>query len=229
MEDIILISQLNDFIFCPVSIYFHNLYGAKDKMLFQKAAQINGTAAHEKVDSNAYTTSQNILMGTDVYCDSLRLLGKIDTFDIRRGLLRERKKKIKVIYDGYIFQVYSQCLALREMGYEVKEIQLYSYEGNSIAQLIVYNKILNERNALAKIRNKTQDVIEGIELLDTYINNLKFESLELNKIMGIEGMAAKVYFARIFNRIDWNGRKPRIKIDYINSLLDIGYSILFSF
>lgn len=29
MEEIILISWLNDFIFCPVSIYFHNLYGAE--------------------------------------------------------------------------------------------------------------------------------------------------------------------------------------------------------
>ena len=27
MDDIILISNLNDFIFCPVSIYFHKLYG----------------------------------------------------------------------------------------------------------------------------------------------------------------------------------------------------------
>lgn len=34
MEDsTILISQLNDFIFCPASIYFHNLYGDRDNLL----------------------------------------------------------------------------------------------------------------------------------------------------------------------------------------------------
>ena len=31
MDDYILISWLNDFIFCPISIYFHQLYGNKEK------------------------------------------------------------------------------------------------------------------------------------------------------------------------------------------------------
>ena len=33
MEDLILISNLNDFIFCPVSIYFHKLYGNQDILI----------------------------------------------------------------------------------------------------------------------------------------------------------------------------------------------------
>ena len=48
-------------------------------------------------------------------------------------------------------------------------------------------------------------------------------------ILGIEGNAAKVYFARIFDNVNWKRRQPRIKFDYINSLLDIGYTILFNF
>ena len=55
MDDLILITQLNDFIFCPVSIYFHNLYGNMDKMLFQSKYQINGTNAHKAVDYNKYS------------------------------------------------------------------------------------------------------------------------------------------------------------------------------
>lgn len=35
MEDLILITQLNDFIFCPASIYFHKLYGSESKLLYQ--------------------------------------------------------------------------------------------------------------------------------------------------------------------------------------------------
>ena len=30
MENPIIISNLNDFIFCPASIYFHNIYGQQD-------------------------------------------------------------------------------------------------------------------------------------------------------------------------------------------------------
>ena len=48
MEDIILITELNDFIFCPASIYFHHLYGSRDPVLFQSEAQIKGTKAHAK-------------------------------------------------------------------------------------------------------------------------------------------------------------------------------------
>ena len=47
--------------------------------------------------------------------------------------------------------------------------------------------------------------------------------------MGIEGVAAKIYFSQIFDNIKWNGRKPRIKSDYVNVLLDIGYNLLFNF
>lgn len=30
-DDTILITELNDFIFCPISIYFHKLYGNTDR------------------------------------------------------------------------------------------------------------------------------------------------------------------------------------------------------
>ncbi len=54
MDDAILITELNDFIFCPVSIYFHKMYNGVDRMIFQSTDQINGTAAHETVDKNDY-------------------------------------------------------------------------------------------------------------------------------------------------------------------------------
>lgn len=43
MDDIIKISNINDFIFCPASIYFHNLYGNENKLMFQSKYQLNGT------------------------------------------------------------------------------------------------------------------------------------------------------------------------------------------
>mgnify|MGYP004528745651 FL=1 len=116
MEEIILISYLNDFIFCPISIYFRNLYGTIDKKMYQSTYQINGTNAHKSVDSNTYSTKRNILQGINVFSEKYGIQGKIDIFDIDKELLTERKNKFIKIYDGYIFQIYAQYFALKEMG-----------------------------------------------------------------------------------------------------------------
>ena len=124
------ISNLNDFVFCPASIYFHALDGGAEKLTYQSSAQLNGTAAHRTVDESAYTTSAHVLQGICVYTEKYDLFGKIDSFDVKSGVLRERKKKIRVVYDGYVFQLYAQCFALREMGYTVRGLALYSMEDN---------------------------------------------------------------------------------------------------
>lgn len=130
MYEEIKITQLNDFIFCPASIYFHMLYGETDRIASQSPAQINGTAAHNSIDTSSYSTRKHILTGADVYCGEYGLVGKIDMFDTENGILTERKRKVKKIYDGYYFQVYAQCLALREEGYMVKEIRIHSMTDN---------------------------------------------------------------------------------------------------
>ena len=73
MDDIIKISNINDFIFCPASIYFHNLYGNENKLMFQSKYQLNGTKAHETVDENKYSTKAEIITALDVYSGSLTL------------------------------------------------------------------------------------------------------------------------------------------------------------
>ena len=54
------------------------------------------------------------------------------------------------------------------------------------------------------------------------------QPLNYLEIMGVEGNAAWVYFPRMFDNTNWKGRKPRIKNDYINVTLDIGYTMLFN-
>lgn len=133
----ILITQLNDFVFCPASIYFHMLYGETDRMSYQSQSQINGTASHQTVDNATYTTKKSMLMGIDVYCEEYGLVGKIDMFDVNKGILTERKRHVKTIYDGYYFQVYAQCLALRELGYTVKKIRIYSMVDNKNYEVLL--------------------------------------------------------------------------------------------
>lgn len=134
-ENPISISTLNDFIFCPASIYFHSIETTEENLLEQDHYQLNGTDAHKKSDSAAYSTKRSMLQGVDIYCEKYNLLGKIDTFDSQSGILTERKRKIKNIYDGYVFQLYAQYFALIEMGYTVNEIRLYSIIDNKVYKI----------------------------------------------------------------------------------------------
>lgn len=135
MEQYLKITFLNDFIFCPLSIYYHQLYGNLSERLYYGAAQLDGKACHAAVDEKRYSTHKGILQSTDVYSDEYKLCGKIDIFDTKKGLLTERKKHIEKIYDGYIFQLYAQCFCLREMGYEVNQLRFYSSDDNKVYEV----------------------------------------------------------------------------------------------
>lgn len=60
MDDVISISNLNDFIFCPASVYFHKLYGSEDNLMYQSSYQINGSKAHEAVDNARLSINQHV-------------------------------------------------------------------------------------------------------------------------------------------------------------------------
>ncbi len=130
MESYLPISFLNDFVFCPRSIYFHQLYGRVSKALYHTTVQTKGLAAHKTVDNQQYSTAKVVLQGMEVYSHTYGIGGKIDTFNCKTGLLSERKKKIKVIYPGYIYQLYAQYHALVDMGFRVKKLKLYSMDDN---------------------------------------------------------------------------------------------------
>lgn len=56
MSDYIAISTLNDFIFCPYSIYLHNVYMETDEMVYHATPQTRGRSAHETVDRKTAST-----------------------------------------------------------------------------------------------------------------------------------------------------------------------------
>ncbi|MBP9886060.1 MAG: type V CRISPR-associated protein Cas4 [Leptospiraceae bacterium] len=130
METYIPISFLNDFIFCPRSIYFHQVHGGMSQEMYSSKEQTEGRAAHETIDERTYSTRKKVLMGTDVYCEKYNILGKIDVFDISAKKLTERKYKITKIYDGFVFQVYAQYFGLVELGYEVEKIVIHDRTHN---------------------------------------------------------------------------------------------------
>lgn len=69
-EQPLAISQLNDFIFCPVSIFFHSLE-TEENIMVQDSFQLNGTDAHKHSDSATYSTKKGMLQGVSVYCENI--------------------------------------------------------------------------------------------------------------------------------------------------------------
>lgn len=132
MEPYILITYLNDFVFCPVSIYFHQMFGRITPVLYQDISQIEGKQAHETIENVCYSSRKEVFQGISVYSEEYKLCGKIDIFDADKGLLTERKKHITRIYDGYIFQLYAQYFCLTEMGYAVHRMRFYSSSDNKV-------------------------------------------------------------------------------------------------
>ncbi|MDT8391543.1 MAG: type V CRISPR-associated protein Cas4 [Lentisphaeria bacterium] len=131
MEPYLCITQLNDFVFCPRSIYFHNIYQQNyGTETYHKTWQKRGQAAHRAVDEGAYSSRKDILQGLPVYSTRYNLGGKIDTLDLRTGELVERKYSVTKIYDGFRYQVYAQYFALTEMGYDVCSAKIYSKKSN---------------------------------------------------------------------------------------------------
>ena len=127
MEDPIPFTYLNDFLFCPASIYFHNLMGGLDRTSAQSRCQIEGTSAHARIDRGS---SDGLMMGMSVYSEQLGLYGSIDMFDPRTGTLTERKNLIRNVYDGFVFQLYAQYYAMTESGYDVRRLRLHSLKDN---------------------------------------------------------------------------------------------------
>ncbi len=160
MEETITMSELNDFIFCPVSIYFHGLYANLNTMLYHTEYQIKGKQAHSTITESNYSTSKNILQNTDIYTSKYNIVGKLDLYDIDKGIIIERKNKINKIYDGHIYQVYAQYFGLTELGYKVNTIKIHSLSDNK-----VYNIALPSDNE--EFFNKFLNVLEDIRTFNT--------------------------------------------------------------
>ena len=157
MENYISISFLNDFTFCPRSIYFHQIYKDYEDKIYYEDTQIKGRIAHTNIDQKKYSTKKEILQGLTIYSNEYKLCGKIDIFNKKTGLLTERKKNVKKIYDGFIFQIYAQYYCLQEMGYAVNKLRIYSLDHNKnyLIPLPKHNIQMDKKfkNLVEKIKN----------------------------------------------------------------------------
>jgi CRISPR-associated protein Cas1 len=159
-------------------------------------------------------------------CHRIFIIYIVGGFSVTTGLIeRGRKFGISFVFltGGYKFY---ESIPYKSRGNTI--LVRRQYETNmdfEIGQNIVKNKILNQRDALQSLRKYK----EGVKLIENSLAKVNEPISDLSTLMGIEGTAAKVYFNRVFDMIEWNGRQPRVKRDIINLLLDIGYTVLFNY
>ena len=84
MEDYISISALNDFIFCPYSIYLHNVYMDSDDSMSHAAPQTRGKIAHKSIDTKKASNRADELVSLTVYSERYHLIGKIDIYNKKK-------------------------------------------------------------------------------------------------------------------------------------------------
>lgn len=141
LEDYISISTLNDFIFCPYSIYLHNVYKDVDDDIYYATPQNKGRFAHEGIDKKTYSNRKNDLLALPVFSNELGLIGKTDLYKQEEMMLIERKYQLKKIYQGQLYQLWAQYFCLIEMGYHVRKIAFYEI---STKKMIYINLPTNE-------------------------------------------------------------------------------------
>ena len=147
---------------------------------------------------------------------------------ITSGLIqRSRKFGFPIFLMTTSLRTYDVIGHRTEGNFILRKIQ-YDYGGLEIAKHIVENKIRNQIDTLKLQRWKDNGMRADISLLECYAESVKTFIGDTGELMGIEGAASRLYFRNNFNIKEWRGRKPKIKPDFINSTLDIGYTILFN-
>lgn len=103
----------------------------------------------------------------------------------------------------------------------------YDFDDLSIARHLVRNKIANQTALLKTIRSKTDQLNDAIAGMSEY-ELQAIAAADLQALLGLEGVASRLYFSHWFADMDFRGRRPRAKTDILNATLDTGYTYLFN-
>lgn len=161
-------------------------------------------------------------------CYRIFLVFVVGHFSLTSALIEKTKKF------GFFIALMTQGFKLYDMigngkdGNTLLKRNQYEYKELLLAKYITKNKLFMQQHTLKKIRNKDELTKEAIRYMGEYIDKIS-STQSLHEIMGYEGLGAKIYFKNHFTNVCWNGRQPRMKRDYVNATLDIGYTLLFTF
>lgn len=162
-------------------------------------------------------------------CYRLFILFVVGHMSVTTGLLQRAEKfGFNIVFMTHGLHVYGSWVNKANGNVLLREKQ-YNYSSLEIAQHLVKNKIENQLCLLKRIRDKEADLKTTIQSIKKFSIMLPNVDLNLKEILGIEGMASKIYFQNVFAEYNWTARRPRVKHDVTNCLMDIGYTLLFNF
>lgn len=189
------------------------------------------TGKGEKIsfkNDNLLITDENGKIKHQSTCYRLFLLFICGDYCITSGLLdRANKFGFNIVLMTPNLRV-TKIIPSKAEGNVLLRRRQYEYDKTDIAARVIANKIHNQNFLLKKRRNKSEEEKLVIQKLKDFEKEVLKPDLKVQEIMGIEGVSAKLYFQTLFKEHCWTARRPRVKHDITNCLLDIGYTILFN-
>lgn len=220
-----------------IDLWFQNLTEGDFKMMSTRDFEFRQIAFvfTEKGEKISFKNDNIVILDKDEKikhqstCYRLFLLFICGDFCLSTGLLdRSKKFGFNIVLMTSNLRV-NTILPSRAEGNVLLRKKQYLYDKTDLGAHVISNKIHNQNFLLKKIRHKSDELKEVIKKLEENEKSVLEKNLSVQEIMGFEGVSAKLYFQNLFSAHNWNGRKPRTKIDIINTLLDMGYTILFNF
>lgn len=179
-------------------------------------------------NSNLVVKDANGKIKFQITCYRLFLVFAVGHCSLTSAIIQEAKKfGFFIALMTPSFRLYAIVGAEKE-GNTLLRRKQYLYDSLELAKHITQNKVANQMAELKAVRNKSDAVKDAIDTISAYSKQIN-EAQTLSEIMAYEGLSSKIYFRNHFNNVKWNGRQPRIKLDYINSALDVGYTLLFTY
>ncbi len=164
-----------------------------------------------------------------VSCHKIFALFVVGDISLTSVFLRKSQKYgFSIIFLTRNFSFYGLLGSQTEGNFLLRKRQYKIENSLSLAKQIIYNKVDNQIALIKKIRKKNSNHLTAIEVMERYQVEVG-EAENSQTLLGVEGYSSKVFFQAYFQDANWKGRKPRIKHDELNVLLDIGYTYLFNF
>lgn len=172
MEPYIQISKINDFVFCPKSIYLHGIYEGFSKKTYHDSPQNIGKIKHQNIEEGKYSTAKKFLQGLEIYSEKYNIAGKIDLYDSDKKELIERKTKIQKIYEGYKYQIYAQYFCMIEIGFEIKKLFFQSLTDNKRYEIPLPNE---------EETKKFEEIINRIKNFDFFKDKITVNKVKCDR------------------------------------------------
>ena len=162
-------------------------------------------------------------------CYRLFALYIVGNITVTSGLLQRSKKfGFSIVFMTCGLRPYGIWGSKTEGNFILREKQ-YKKTSLTLATHLIKNKIQNQLLLLKKMRNKKEKDHQTIDRLKGFKKRLEKNNIDLYTILGVEGISSREFFKNFYQDCNWQGRRPRVKHDPINSLQDTGYTLLFNF